>query len=107
MQKLYSKGLCNVIVEQYQTHAATLFNLPPASRGSWHQWGVYAKWLNKLSDIRPPPLEWHGKPGGRIGKLLKFPYGVTEASQHWATVVEAFLTSTLGMLTVTGVPQLL
>lgn len=53
-----------------------------------------------------PPREWDGTARGRVWKLTKLPYGVSEAGRQWATVIEDWLTNKMGMETVTGVSQL-
>lgn len=53
-----------------------------------------------------PPREWEQTTRGRIWKLLKLPYGVTEAGRQWATVIEDWLTTDMKMKTITGVSQI-
>lgn len=52
-----------------------------------------------------PPREW-GTRRGFIWKLLKMPYGVSEAGRQWALVFEEWLTRDMGMETVRGISQL-
>lgn len=44
---------------------------------------------------------------GRIWKLLKLPYGITEAGRQWNTVIVDWLTTEMDMKTVTGLSRLL
>lgn len=55
--------------------------------------------------LRPPP-EWK-TPIGIIWKLIKLPYGITEAGRQWAKVFDSWLMAEAGFECVTGVPQLL
>lgn len=52
-----------------------------------------------------PPREW-GHRRGFVWKLLKMPYGVSEAGRQWAIVFEEWLTQDIGMETVKGISQL-
>lgn len=52
-----------------------------------------------------PPREWVTQ-RGMIWKLLKLPYGVTEAGRQWAMVMEEWLTKEAGMDRVNGISQL-
>lgn len=44
--------------------------------------------------------EWHGTARGRIFKLLKVPYGMTEAGRQFPTVIEDWLINTMNVDTV-------
>lgn len=52
-----------------------------------------------------PPREW-GCRRGFIWKLLKLPYGISEAGRQWAKVFEEWLITEMNMYTVEGVSQL-
>lgn len=42
--------------------------------------------INREIYVRSP-REWHGRKRGNVWKLIKIPYGVTEAGPQWATVI--------------------
>lgn len=53
-----------------------------------------------------PPREWAPKSRGSIWKLLKLPYGVSEAGRQWANVIEEWLTDEMVFEQVRGISQL-
>lgn len=53
-----------------------------------------------------PPREWDKTQRGRLWKLTKLPYGVSEAGRQWATVIEEWLLNDMDMERVTGISQL-
>ena len=52
-----------------------------------------------------PPIEV-GERRGVLWKLVKLPYGITEARRQWATVIEEWLLNTAEMERVNGMSQL-
>lgn len=52
-----------------------------------------------------PPRKWRTT-RGHIWKLLKLPYGITEAGRQWAQVMEDWLTKETGMEMAHGISQL-
>lgn len=52
-----------------------------------------------------PPGEWDKGTRWSVWELRKMPYGITDAGRQWATVIESWLTGTVGMETMKGVSQ--